>query len=166
MSNIEPTDSGKEKAEVFQKEKSKTETILENFELMSMQAMKEARGPLNLNNLTAEQINKVLDNMAQNETNSFEYHIRKLEASKEIELRRIDASVINQKTIKFVLIGIIVFVLPVITLIILLCKDSFFIPWLTFLTGIMGGFGLSKIVSSVFAPQTAKNSLKEYEESK
>lgn len=117
-----------------------------------------------MSKLDKEQIDKVLDTMAKNEQNAFSFHTKRLDAIKEIELRKIDASIVNQKTLKFVLIGILIFVLPAITLLILFFKESFFIPWLTFLTGTFGGFGLSQITGSLFKTQDDKNPIKEDDE--
>lgn len=167
MSNIETTDSNQEnpeKAEIVQPQlpKNKVQAMFQELEIMAMQ--KGGRNSLDLSILDKEQIDKVLDTMAENEKNAFAFHSKRLDAIKEIELRKIDASVINQKTLKFVLIGVLIFVLPAITLLILFFKDTFFIPWLTFLTGILGGFGLSKITSSIFKTQDSKNPIKEDEE--
>lgn len=101
--------------------------------------------------------------MADNEKNAFSFHIRRLDAIKEIELRKIDAYIINQKTFKVVLIGEILIILPAITLSILFFKETYFIPWLTFLTGILGGFGLSKVTSDILNPSDTKNPIKKVE---
>lgn len=167
MSNIENTDyiqENSEKAEMVQPQlpKNKVQAMFQELEIMAMQ--KGDRTSFDLSKLDKEQIDKVLDTMAENEKNAFAFHAKRLDAIKEIELRKIDASVINQKTLKFVLIGVLIFVLPAITLLILFYKDTFFIPWLTFLTGTLGGFGLSKITSSIFMTQDTKNPIKEYEE--
>lgn len=167
MSNIETTDSNQknpEKAEIVQPQlpKKKVDAMFQELEIMAMQ--KGGRNSLDLSKLDKEQIDKVLDTMAENEKNAFAFHSKRLDAIKEIELRKIDASIINQKTLKFVLIGVLIFVLPAITLLILFFKVNFFIPWLTFLTGILGGFGLSKITSSIFKTQYSKNPIKEDEE--
>lgn len=167
MSNIEYTESNQdnpEKTEIVQPQlpKSEVRAMFQELEIMAMQ--KGGHNTLDLSKLDKEQIDKVLDTMAENEKNAFDFHSRRLDAIKEIELRKIDASVINQKTLKFVLIGVLIFILPTITLLILFFKDAFFIPWLTFLTGIIGGFGLSKIMSSAFKTQNTKNPIKEDEE--
>lgn len=164
MSNIETPDSDENKSEkpdIVQspRTKSKVETMFQELEIMALQ--KGSRNSLDLTKLNEEQINKVLDTMAENEKNAFNYHIKKLEANKDIELRKIDASIIDQKTRKFLLIGGIVFVLPAITLLILFFKETYFIPWLTFVTGIIGGFGLSKISSSILKGQVINDSIKE-----
>lgn len=167
MSNIETTGNSEEKSEkpdIVQPNlpKNKIQTMFQELEIMAMQ--KGSNNSLDLSKLDKKQVDKVLDTMAENEKNAFVYHTKKLDAIKEIELRRIDASVINQKTLKFVLIGVTMVVLPVITILILFYKDAFFIPWLTFLTGILGGFGLSKMTSSIFKNQDTKNPIKEDEE--
>ncbi len=166
MSNIEHTDSNQsnsEKAEIVQPQlpKSEVKAMFQELEIMAMQ--KGDRNTLDISKLSKEQIDKILDTMAENEKNAFAFHSKRLDAIKEIELRKIDASVINQKILKFVLIGVLIFILPAITLLILFFKDTFFIPWLTFLTGILGGFGLSKILSSIFKTQDTKNPIKEDE---
>ncbi|MCK9290777.1 MAG: hypothetical protein WCR58_09210 [Bacteroidales bacterium] len=166
MSNIEHTESNQNnpKTEIVQPQlpKSEVRAMFHELEIMAMQ--KGSRNTLDLNKLDKDQIDKVLDTMAENEKNAFAFHSKRLDAIKEIELRKIEASVINQKTLKFVLIGVLIFVLPAITLLILFFKDTFFIPWLTFLTGILGGLGLSKIMSSIFKTQDTKNPIKEVEE--
>jgi hypothetical protein len=167
MSNIDNLGNSEDKSEKSDivhshLPKNKVQAMFQELEIMALQ--KGSRNSLDLSKLDKEQIDKVLDTMAENEKNAFAFHTKRLDAIKEIELRKIDASVINQKTLKFVLIGVLIFVLPAITLFILFFKDTFFVPWLTFMTGILGGFGLSKIASSVFKPQEIKNPIKEYEE--
>ncbi len=163
MSNIKNSDKDPNNPEIVKPQlpKSEVQAMFQELEIMAMQ--KGSRNILDFNKLDKGQIDKVLDTMAENEKNAFAFHSKRLDAIKEIELRKIDASVINQKTLKFVLIGVLIFILPAITLLILFFKDTFFIPWLTFLTGILGGFGLSKIISSVFKTQDTKNPIKEDE---
>jgi hypothetical protein len=166
MSNIEAQENSEdnvEKAEIVspQLPKNKVQSIFQELEIMSMQ--KGSRNSLDLSKLDKAQIDKVLDTMAENEKNAFAFHTKRLDAIKEIELRKIDASVINQKTLKIVLIGGVLIIIPTITLSILFYKENFFIPWLTFLTGILGGLGLSK-VTSFFKPQDTKNPIKEAED--
>lgn len=82
--------------------------------------------------------------MSQNESNAFAFHSQRLETLKEIEIKRLDTSIVNQKTLRVLVIGGII-ALPVITLLIMFYKDTFFIPWLTFLAGLAGGTGLNKV---------------------
>lgn len=167
MSYIENSKSNEEKSEnpdIIQTQlpKSKVEAIFQELEIMAMQ--KGNSNSFDFTKLDKEQIDRVLETMAENEKNAFAFHTKRINAIKEIELRRIDASVINQKTFKFVLIGVLIFILPAITLLILFYKETFFIPWLTFLTGILGGFGLSKIASELFKSPEIRNPIKEDEE--
>lgn len=138
--------------------KSQMHAMFQELEVMAMQ--RGARNSLDISKLDKEQIDRVLETMAENEKNAFAFHTKRIDAIKEIELRRIEASVINQRTSKIVLIGISIVVLPLITLLILFFKESFFIPWLTFLTGIFGGFGLSKVTSNIFKTPDVKNPIK------
>jgi len=164
MSSIDPSDSENEELENSeigspQLPKNKVQAMFQELEIMAMQ--KGSRSALDLSKLDKQQLDKVLETMSENEKNAFSYHSKRLDAIKEIELRRIDASVINQKTIKIVLIVVLIFVLPAITLLILFFKETYFIPWLTFLTGMLGGFGLSKVSGSLFKTQEIKNPIKE-----
>jgi len=138
------------------------ESVLEQLEVMALQ--KGSRNSLDLSRLDKGQIDSLLDTVKENEKNAFAYHSKRLDAIKEIEIKRIDASVINQKTKKVVLVGGILIIVPAITLIILLVKDSFFIPWITFMTGSFGGFGLSKLTNGLENPATTKNPIKSEDE--
>lgn len=122
--------------------KSKVQEIFSQLEFMALH--KEGKGGLDFSKLDKEQTDKVLDTLLLNEKNAFTYHTKRLESQTEIELKRIDASIVTEKTnrysIIFALIGIVL-----ITLLILIFKETFFIPWLSFITGIAGGFGLGKV---------------------
>ena len=136
-------------------EKRELKSIFQELEFMALQ--KGNRGSLDLNQLDKDQRDLLLNTMAENEKNAFYYHSKRLDAFKEIEIARINASVINKKTLRFLVIGLVVLVIPVLTLVILILKDTYFIPWLTFLTGILGGFGASKVTSKLFADSEVKN---------
>ncbi|MEA5259462.1 hypothetical protein VB264_16805 [Arcicella aquatica] len=166
MSNIEKTAENEEneaKAEVVspQVPKQNVRAMFQELEIMAMQ--KGGKSTLDLSKLDKEQVDKVLNTMAENEKNAFTFNSARLDAIKEIELKKIDASVINQKTFRYVLLGVLI-VMPIITILILFFKETFFIPWLTFLTGIAGGFGLSKATKSVLKPQDTKNPIKDDDE--
>ncbi len=167
MNNIENSKENSkedtEKVEALQPQvpKNKVQNMFQELEIMAMQ--KGNRNSLDLSKLDKEQIDKVLETMSENEKNSFAFHTKRLDAIKEIELRKIEASVINQKTFKVVLIGAILIILPALTVAILFFKETYFIPWLTFLTGILGGFGLSKVTSGILNPSETKNPIKEDE---
>ena len=164
IDNLEGEEGGMENQQMSQPDFSKRQmhSMIQELEIMAMQ--KGGQSSIEFNKLDSSQIDKVLETMADNEKNAFAFHTKRIDAMKEIELRKIDASVIHQKTLKIVLIGVIVVILPVITLSILFLKENFFIPWLTFLTGILGGFGLSKAATSLFKPIDTKNPIKEDED--
>lgn len=164
IDNLEGEEGGMENQQMSQPDFSKRQmhSMIQELEIMAMQ--KGGQSSIDFNKLDSSQIDKVLETMADNEKNAFAFHTKRIDAMKEIELRKIDASVIHQKTLKIVLIGVIVVILPVITLSILFLKENFFIPWLTFLTGILGGFGLSKAATSLFKPIDTKNPIKEDED--
>ena len=157
MNPTEFSDSEKEKPE--KTPKSEVQTVFQELQFMAMQ--KGTPNQFDLNKLDKEQLDRVLNTMAENEKNAYLFHTKKIDAIKEIELRKIDASVINQNTIKVVLTGVLLIVLPIITLVILLYKETFFIPWLTFLTGMLGGLGISKIAESFFKENGTINPIKE-----
>lgn len=140
----------------------KMQSVLQELQIMATQ--KSSRGGLDISKFDKEQVDKLLETVSENERNAFQFHTKKLDAIKEIELERIKASSINKRTVKFVAIRTIIFVLPIITILILFFKDNFFIPWLTFLTGILGGFGISKVTSSLFKNQEKNPLLEEVEE--
>lgn len=166
MSNIpDNTEQNSDKPEIIppQLPKNKVQSVLQELEIMAMQ--KGSRNSLDISKLDKGQIDKLLDTLSENEKNAFAFHTKRIDAIKEIELKRIDASVINQKTIKVVLIGGLLIVVPAITLLILFYKETYFIPWLTFLTGILGGFGLSKVASNIFRQPQTKNPIKDEDDS-
>lgn len=158
MSNdSENIEQNSDKPEIIppQLPKKKIQSVLQELEIMAMQ--KGNRNSLDISKLDKEQIDKLLDTLSENEKNAFAFHTKRIDAIKEIELKRISASVINQQTVKVVLIGGFLVIIPAVTLLILFFKETYFIPWLTFLTGIFGGFGLSKATSHIFKQQEAKN---------
>lgn len=147
---------------VQQPPKNSIQSVMHELEIMAMQ--RGSRNGFDISTFDKEQVNKLLETLSENERNAFVFHSKRIDAIREIELKRIDASVINQQTIKVVLIGGVLVIIPAITLLILFYKESYFIPWLTFMTGILGGFGLSKITSGTFKQQENKNPIKEDEE--
>lgn len=118
--------------------------VRETLELLSMQALRKGGiGVSGLPNFTEKQVDRSLDLIKQNEENAFKYHTKKLDALKEIELARINAGTIEQKNSKWLILGLLL-VLPAITIVIIFFKEDFFVPWLTFLTGSFGGYGVGK----------------------
>ena len=123
--------------------RQKIERVFEQVEMMALQK----GDSLNFNSLSDSQKDKVLTVMQQNEDHAFEYNIKKIDNEKEIKLARISAGIFNQKTNRYTALVILI-VFLIITVIILIFKEAFFIPWLTFLTGLiggsLGGYGLAK----------------------
>jgi len=134
--------------------KSKVQGVLEELELFALQ--KGQQNSIDVNKFNDSQKDKLLDILEKNEDNAFKYHEKRLDALKEIEIKRIEASIVNQKTLKLLIIGIII-AIPAITLLILFYKESFFIPWLTFLTGLAGGVGISKIIPAIYKQPSREN---------
>ena len=102
MSTSEPLDHKNENVDNSglgspQLPKKKIQAMFQELEIMAMQ--KGGRNSLDLTTLDKQQLDKILDTMAENEKNAFSYHSKRLEVMRDIELRRIDASVINQKTV-------------------------------------------------------------------
>ena len=94
--------------------------------------------------LNDSQKDRLIDIMEQNEEHMVKYYMRRLEMEEKVALKKIDATTSSQRTKRIYYITGICTVL-IITLLILFIRDSFFIPWLTFLTGIGSGMGLSKL---------------------
>jgi len=77
MINIDTTDSNQEnseKSEIDQPQlpKNKVQAMFQELEIMAMQ--KGGRNSLDLSKLDKEQLDKVLDTMAENEKNAFAFH--------------------------------------------------------------------------------------------
>jgi hypothetical protein len=138
--------------------KSKVQGVLEELELFALQ--KGQQNSIDVNKFTDSQKDKLLEILEKNEDNAFKYHDKRLDALKEIEIKRIDASIVNQRTLKLLIIGLII-AIPAITLLILFFKETFFIPWLTFLTGLVGGVGISKIIPAIYKQPPRENPITE-----
>lgn len=116
------------------------------FEELTMMAMRKKDSGLDISNLSPGQVDKLLDTMAKNEENMFAYHTKKLETQKEIKFKEIGASIVGEHTNRYVYIGGL-FIVALLTILIMVLQEKYFMNWLTFLTGLAGGFGLSKIPS-------------------
>ena len=146
MSNINKEKNGDEESkEIASVPKSKVREILSELEVLSLQ--RGIKSSFDISKLDSEQFNRAMDLLKQNEQNAYDYHSKRLDVIKELESKRIDSSVIIQKTVRFVIITSVI-ILPIFTLLVLFYKENFFIPWLTFLTGFLGGAGFTKILSS------------------
>lgn len=140
--------------------KRKAQSIFQELEVLSMQ--KGLKDNIDLSKFSPKQIDKLLETLSENEKNAFNFHSKRIDAIKEIELSKISASTVNQKTLRIAIIGLLL-ALPLITLLILFYKENFFIPWLTFLTGLLGGIGLSKILPAAFRSREKPNPILEDE---
>ncbi len=109
---------------------------------------KENHGSLDLNKFSEKQVDSVLETLKQNEEHTYQYHIKRLESESNIKRQVIDASVVDQKTYRYVILGGLAIVF-ITTMVILIFAREFFEKWLIFLTGILGGFGLGKATSSL-----------------
>lgn len=120
--------------------KNKIQGIFQSLEMMVHQ---RGKGGLDVSSLSPEQKDKLIDMLAKNEENAFAYHSKKLDVTKEITLAHISSTTVNQRTKRYIsIIG--VSVLAIITVIILIFKDTYFVHWLTFITGLLGGFGIGR----------------------
>lgn len=160
--NIEE-DTPIEESNLPERPKHKVEGILDELQMLAIHNKGRSKGGLDLSNFLPEQNDKLLEILSKNEDNAFQFHTKRLEYGKEIELKRIEAATVNQRTIRVILIAGLLIVLPVISLLILFFKENFFLPWLTFLTGLAGGFGLGK-TTKLFNKEPGKNPLIEDQE--
>ena len=136
---------------------SKMNQILQELEVMSLS--KGSLGGIDVNFFDKDQRGKLLDLMAKNEDNAIKYHTDRINVHKEIELARIASANTNNKTVRYVTVAGLILVVAV-TVLILLFKDGFFIPWLTFLTGFVGGVGALKVVNALKASEKTENPIK------
>jgi hypothetical protein len=77
-----------------------------------------------------------------------------------VQLARISASTVNQKTNRHFILGALA-AFSIITLVIFLVNAAYFTPWLTFITGLIGGFGYGR--SSATKTETTKSNNTEEE---
>lgn len=134
--------------------KSKMKEVLEEFEMFALQ--RGSQSGIDISTFNDEQKNKLLEILSDNERNAFDFHTKRIDAIKDIEIKKIDASIVNQKSLRILIVTVVI-VIPLITILILFFKDTFFIPWLTFLTGLLGGFGISKIVPVLYKQPSKEN---------
>jgi len=134
--------------------------VLEQYEMMAVQRRRSEQ--LSTPKLTESQINTLLSIADKTEDNKLTYQTQRLKTIKEIEIAKIKSSDTNNKTLRYVWLTSIILVIAITTTI-LFFKDTFFIPWLTFLTGLIGGAGASKAIDGIKANQQADNPLKEEE---
>ena len=124
----------------------KMQGIMQQMEMMALQ--RSNRNNLDISTFDKDQKDKLLNLMEKNEDNAFAYSTKRLDVQAKLNLKALDASIIDQKTLHYVLIGggIALFT---IMLLILFFKDQYFIPYLTFITGLGGGMGLKGFFSKL-----------------
>jgi hypothetical protein len=122
--------------------KTSKNTMLRSLEMMAMQRV--SKNTLDVSTFSSEQRDKLLNIMDKNEDNAYKYTTKKLEVYEKINLKAIDATCIDQKTLRYILLygGLGLFILMVL---ILILKDEFFVTFLSFVTGLVGGIGLKGV---------------------
>jgi hypothetical protein len=160
-SNSQPNDNNKSGIQSSHEESNQDQSVkqrlrarMDQLEMMAFQ--KEGQRDIDFNSLAPEQKDKMLALLDKNETNAFQYHNKRLDVYKDIESQRIQAGTVNQRSFRIV-IWAIALSIPILTILILFFKENFFISWLTFITGLAGGFGLSKLTKSVSSVPKQKN---------
>jgi hypothetical protein len=138
--------------------KSKVQEIFSQLEMMALH--KSSSNGLDFSKFDKEQLDKVLDTLHLNEQNAYNYHTRRLDAHKEIEIEKIKASVVNETTNRHT-IYIAGAVFLIITVLILIFKDTFFVSWITFITGLAGGFGVGKYSNKTVSEAKASPAIQE-----
>ena len=132
--------------------------MLESLELAAIQRTSSA---VNLSDFSTEQKDKLLDIMGQNEKNAFDFNMKRLSVSESINTKALDASIVNQQTLRIVLvISILAFVL--LFVLILIFKDEYLQTFLSFTIGLIGGVGIKSSFSSL--NKSSKIKVKEEEE--
>lgn len=97
---------------------------------------------LEFKDLSDAQKSEMIVLMNKTEDNAFKFHTKKLDTFEKIETLKIKSTTSGHKTYRIIFICAL-FAALVVTLIILIWKDTFFQTWMAFLTGLMGGAGLS-----------------------
>jgi len=132
----------------------RVEKVLEQLQILSMKKGRDTG--FDMSKFNEGQIDKLLGILEKNEDNAYKYHTKKIDADITISSKKIDASIVDQKTFRYSLL-VTLAIIAGLTAVLILYKPEFFIPWLTFLTGIVGGFGLGKL-------KNKKHSLKKEDE--
>ncbi len=136
-----PESDGKETPRKPLRPSTRIEDLWEKVQLMAMQ---QPGANFDLGSLTDAQKDKLMQVVEKNEEHAFQYYQTEQRNKRDIKLAEINASTFNFKTnrISLIIVLIIVFV---ITLVVLIWKDNYFLNWISFLTGLVGGYGVAKI---------------------
>jgi hypothetical protein len=119
----------------------KMEQFLEQFAMFSMN---KGAGNFDFSNFSESQIDKILDIVSENENHAFKFHEKKIDSDEKINSKIISSHIVNQITLRFVALSAI-FVFTAITIIFVFFKDNFLSQWMSFVTGMVGGFGLRSV---------------------
>ena len=141
-----------------EKKLSKISSVLDEY--MLGQQMRNSAGIVDFSSLSEQQADKMVDMIIKNEEHNYEYMIKHLEAQSRFEERRIEASIVNQKTVRYLLLGC-GFLLFAVMVLILFFKETYFIPYLTFVTGLAGGVGIKSAAESLTGGRKPKPNDKE-----
>jgi hypothetical protein len=128
---------------------STARTVLEQLEMKIIQG--QTKSGIDLSNFSEEQIFKLLELMSKGEENAFRFSMENLKSNERINTKLIDSSIVNQKTLRYVIVGLI-FIVFVMLLLILFFKEDYFITFLSFITGLCGGAGLRELFSKSGKP--------------
>lgn len=126
--------------------------MMTQFEMM---AMRKGREGIDISIFSNEQKDKLLDIVLQSEQNSSNLQKEKIAADKEISLARIKAKTVVQRTNRYIYLGTLVAVF-VISLIVFLKVPDYITQWLSFVTGICGGYGIGYAAKSKSEDVTLK----------
>ena len=89
--------------ELTNETKKKTRMALEQLEMMIMKQSSGGNG-LDISKLSEKQRDKVIDLMHKNEDNAFSYAKEKLRVTENLNVRALDASIVDQKTMRYILV--------------------------------------------------------------
>lgn len=138
-----------------ERELSKISSVLDEY--MLGQQMRNSAGVIDFSSLSEQQADKMVDMIIKNEEHNYDYMIKHLEAQSRFEDRRIEASIVNQKTVRYLLLGG-GFLLFAVMVLILFFKETYFIPYLTFVTGLAGGVGIKSAAESLTGSRKPRSS--------
>ena len=141
MSGLKSTENNGDISIINDTPDSKVSHMLQELEILALQ--QKGNKSFDISQLSPEQFDKFIGLLEKNEDNALKFHSKRLDTVEKNQLKRIESTTTNQITLRWFLICSVV-VITTITLVILIFKENFFIPWLTFMTGLAGGVGISK----------------------
>lgn len=127
--------------------------ILESVEFLSLS--KGSSGNVDLSTFSEEQRNRILDLVAKNEDNAYNYHMKRLQVIENITIKNLDSGDVNKKTLRFLVIGGLI-IYAIITAVILILKDQFLTTWIITGSALLGGSSLPSIYRRLFSESKVK----------